>query len=204
MTCWAVIPVRAAGDGKRRLADSLDDAQRVALAASMLAHVADVACASTAVARVWLLAPPQHGFAVDLPVIADPGLGLNPALHHALETALASGASRLLVLPADLPQLACQDVDSLALAPPATIAIAPDRHGTGTNALSLPLPAAAAFRFAFGTDSFARHQAEAARLGLAIETVHSLALERDIDAPEDLPFAAGGHCGTGRGLPAMG
>ena len=79
---------------------------------------------------------------------------------------------------------------TLAAAAPGSVAIAPDRHGLGTNALSLPLPAAAGFLFAFGDDSFARHRAEAERLGLAVEAVHNLRLERDVDLAEDLPDAA--------------
>ena len=67
--------------------------------------------------------------------------------------------------------------------------IAPDRHGVGTNGLSLPLPAARGFRFAFGDDSFALHQAEAARLGLIVEVIHSPTLAKDIDVPADLADA---------------
>ena len=77
----------------------------------------------------------------------------------------------------------------LAAAPAGEIAIASDRHGTGTNAISLPLPEAEGFSFAFGPDSFARHQAEADRLGLRIEEIRSPGLARDIDEPEDLPDA---------------
>ena len=71
------------------------------------------------------------------------------------------------------------------------VAIAPDRHGRGTNALSLPLPEAEGFTFAFGPDSFALHNLEAARLGLKIEEIHSPGLACDIDEPADLPDAAG-------------
>ena len=78
----------------------------------------------------------------------------------------------------------------MAMAPSDAVAIAPDRHGTGTNALSLPIPAAQDFRFAFGDDSFARPRAEAGRLGLEVETVFSRGLEQDIDEPSDLADAA--------------
>jgi len=104
---------------------------------------------------------------------------------------LAEGIARLLILPADLPQLSARDIELLAATPAGEIAISPDRHGTGTNALSLPLPQAAGFAFAFGPDSFAAHHAEAERLGLRIGEVHSSGLAKDIDMPEDLPDAAG-------------
>ena len=91
---------------------------------------------------------------------------------------------------ADLPTVTASELELLAAAPEGEIAIAPDRHETGTNALSLPLPAAASFCFAFGPDSFALHRAEAQRLGLPMETILSHGLARDIDEPTDLPDAA--------------
>lgn len=155
----------------------------------MLAHVVRTAQDAANVAQVCVLGPSRHGLPESLCLLADPGGGLNAALHAGLAAAQAGGATRLLVLPADLPQLSRQDVELLAAAPAGSMAIAPDRHGTGTNALSLPLPAASAFRFAFGADSFAAHHDEALRLGLTIETIHSQTLARDIDCPEDLPDA---------------
>ncbi len=114
-------------------------------------------------------APPDSAWPMNIPLLDDPGTGLNPALHSALAQIAGKGADRMIVLFADLPRLTTQDVQLLAAAPPGTIAIAPDRHGTGTNALSLPLPEAKAFTFAFGADSYALHHAEAERLGLPVE-----------------------------------
>ena len=88
------------------------------------------------------------------------------------------------------PPVTPRALDRLAAVPAGEIGIAPDRHGTGTNALSLPLPQAAGFAFAFGADSFARHHDEAERLGLTIEVIHSHGLARDIDEPPDLADAA--------------
>ena len=125
----------------------------------------------------------------DVAVMADPGRGLNAAAAAAL--AAADGkASRLILIHGDLPLVTARDIELLAAAPAGEIAIAPDRHGTGTNAISLPLPAARGFSFAFGTDSFARHNAEAGRMGLGISEVHSPGLSRDVDEPDDLQDAA--------------
>jgi 2-phospho-L-lactate guanylyltransferase len=99
-------------------------------------------------------------------------------------------ADRVIIIHGDLPLVTSQDLELLAAAPEGEIAIAPDRHGTGTNAISLPLPAAKGFSFAFGPDSFALHNAEAGRLGLKIEEIHSPGLSRDVDEPDDLPDAA--------------
>ena len=190
MTCWAIIPTKAAGESKSRLSAVLDPGQRRALVEAMLARVVTAAGEAAAISRILLVGPSRNGAPEDIPLLADPGQGLNPAVQAAL--AQVSGKDvpdRVLIVAADLPGVTARELDLLAVAPGDTIAIAPDRHETGTNALSLPLPAAKNFAFAFGPDSFAKHQKEARRLGLKVETVLSHGLERDIDAPEDLPDA---------------
>ncbi len=190
MNCWAVIPVKHPRHAKSRLAEVLGAVERAALAGAMLRHVVDAAQAADHVQQIALIGASRLGMAEEIPLLPDAGAGLNPALQSALRQVASEGASRLIVLFADLPRLATQDVQLLAAAPPGTIAIAPDRHGTGTNALSLPLPAAKAFTFAFGPDSFALHHAEAERLGLPVEAIHSQGLARDVDLPDDLADAA--------------
>ncbi|MDE8653497.1 2-phospho-L-lactate guanylyltransferase [Novosphingobium album (ex Liu et al. 2023)] len=193
MSCWAVIPIKAAGDGKSRLAGVLDPAAREALVDAMLAHVVATALATPSLDRVYLVGPSRHGLDEAITLLPDPGAGLNAALQAALAR-LAGQApdrvpDRVVVIAADLPHLSTLDLDLLARARDGAIAIAPDRHGTGTNALSLPLPDAAGFTFLFGEDSFARHCAEAERLGHNVETILSRGLEKDIDEPADLADA---------------
>ena len=191
MTCWVVIPFKQPGQAKGRLAAALSEAERAALAGAMMHHVVRVASQAAHVQQLCLLGPTRLGLPEDILLLDDPGLGLNPALHAALDHVTDAGADRMIVLFADLPLLTSQDVELLAAAPAGTIAMAPDRHGIGTNALSLPLPTAKGFTFCFGPDSFARHHAEADQLGIRIEEVHSQGLARDVDMPEDLPDAAG-------------
>ena len=191
MTCWVVIPFKQPEQAKGRLASALDKVQRLQLAGAMLQHVVGAVRGAAHVEQLCMVGPAQPALMPDVPLLADPGFGLNPALQVALTHVLGQGAARMIVLFADLPLLTSHDIELLALAPAETIAMAPDRHGTGTNALSLPLPLAKGFTFAFGPDSFAKHHAEATRLGIGIEEVHSQGLARDIDMPEDLPDAAG-------------
>ena len=186
-----IIPVKAPAEAKLRLAGALSAAQRADLVSAMLAHVVGVARAARGVADIRLIGPHPYALPDAPPLLGDPGGGLNAALAAALAGALADGIGRLLILPADLPQLTARDIELLAATPAGEIAISPDRHGTGTNALSLPLPLAANFGFAFGPDSFADHHTEAERLGLRIAEIHSPSLAKDIDLPEDLPDAAG-------------
>jgi 2-phospho-L-lactate guanylyltransferase len=188
VTVWAVIPIKASPTSKSRLANVLDAAARAELVAAMLDHVVDVARDAGLIAKVCLL-----GNAATVPndvtVLPDHGGGLNAAVQAALAETTERGATRVVFVHGDLPQVTAHDFDLLAAAPAGTIALAPDRHGTGTNAISLPLPEAAGFTFAFGTDSLARHRSEAQRLYLRVEEIHSQGLARDIDEPGDLPDA---------------
>lgn len=191
MSCWAVIPIKAPAEGKTRLAEALDTDTRAALVRAMLKNVVQAAEGATGIARTVLVGPSRHGLPDTMPLLADAGQGLNAALTAALQEVAEMGASRAIFVAADLPTVSAAELDVLALAPEQSIAIAPDRHGTGTNAISLPLPAARGFSFRFGPDSLARHRNEAERLGLGIEMVHSHGLAHDIDEPCDLPDAAG-------------
>jgi 2-phospho-L-lactate guanylyltransferase len=189
MTCWAIIPVKGNDLGKQRLAGVLGDAARSSLVRDMLDHVVAAVRGAKGIDRIALVGSSRHGQGEHIALLPDPGTGLNPAVLSAIAAAEAQGATRVVVIFADLPQLTAPDVELLAAAP--GIAVAPDRHDAGTNALSLPLPGASGFTFCFGPDSFARHQAEAQRTGLAVEVIRSPGLQRDIDEPADLPDTAG-------------
>jgi 2-phospho-L-lactate guanylyltransferase len=190
-TSWALIPIKARGAGKTRLAGVLSPRDREGLVEAMLAHVVETA--EGVVARVLLVGPERSGVAASCERIEDVGGGLNGALEQALAEIASRGnaPARLILLPADLPCLSPDEMERLAQLPPGTVGIAPDRRGRGTNALSLPLPEAAAFRFHFGTDSAALHRATAENLGLNAVTITGPGLEKDIDEPGDLADA--GH-----------
>lgn len=192
MTCWVVIPIKATGAAKSRLSGALQPDERESLVGAMLKHVVGAAQGARQVSRVLLVGPSRLGLPETIPLLADPGKGLNAAIKNAMTQMLdgeQAPPERLMVLFADLPEVTPAEIDLLAAAPPGTVAIAPDRHEVGTNALSLPLAVASRFRFAFGEDSFARHIAECDRLGLAAEVILSPGLERDVDEPADLPDA---------------
>jgi 2-phospho-L-lactate guanylyltransferase len=190
VTCWVVIPVKAPSDCKSRLAAVLDEAARAELVSTMLRRVVAAAQGAKGVDGVALVGPSRHGLPEDIELLHEAGLGLNRALDIARKELSQRGVIRLLTVAGDLPDLTTGDVEQLAALPVDTLGIATDRHGTGTNALSLPLPAAAEFAFAFGQDSFARHQAEVARLRLNWMIIQSQGLVRDIDEPVDLIDAA--------------
>lgn len=189
MSCWALIPVKAPGLGKTRLASALDPDEREALVSGMLRHVLDTVSGCRAIQRVCVLGPARANLGSKVLRFDDPGPDLNGALESTMAAITAAGLERLLVLPADLPCLALADVERLANLGPETIGIAPDRHRTGTNALSLPLPTGIWFPFSFGQDSFSTHCENAKNRGLAVEAILSCGLEKDIDDPVDLADA---------------
>jgi 2-phospho-L-lactate guanylyltransferase len=114
--------------------------------------------------------------------------GLNAAIEIGRRWAAARGASGILVLFGDLPLLTGADVRNLVRRD-APVVLAPDRHGSGTNALLLRLgrsPDGRPFTFHFGAGSYAAHVAEAHRLGLEAATSISSGTALDLDTPDDL------------------
>ena len=117
-------------------------------------------------------------------VETEPELQLNAALTQAARYAVARGATKVLILPTDMPNLTAEDVRTMA-SPRGRgpqIIIAPSRDG-GTNALMLQ--PAQAIPFAFGRDSFRRHQRLAVEAGIPVQVVESDSLLFDVDLPED-------------------
>lgn len=190
MSCWIVIPAKAPPAAKGRLASALAPDRRQALAEAMLLRALDAAQAVDA-AHTVLVGTSRMGAGLEVELLADPGSGLNPAVTSARSELALRGCTRIVTLAADLPQVTAEDVAALCDLPDGVAGIAPDRHGTGTNALSLPLPAALGFAYSYGLGSLALHRAEAARLGLELTDICRPGLARDIDEPEDLSDALG-------------
>ena len=191
MTCWIIIPAKAPPEAKGRLGGVLDQTERNALAAAMLDAAITAASGAEGIDGLVLVGTSQLGLAAKLDLLPEPEGGLNAALTFARAELAKRGATRIISLAGDLPLVTSADVEALIAAPPGEAAIAPDRHGTGTNALSLPLPAALAFAYGYGLGSCARHKAEAARIGLTLHEIITPGLARDVDEPADLVDAQG-------------
>lgn len=186
VTCWVIIPAKAPPEAKGRLAEVLDPDARARLARAMLARAVEAAMGAENLA---LVGTSRLGQADEIELLPEPAGGLNTAVTSAREAVASRGGTRIVTLAGDLPQVCAADVAALTALPPGVIGIAPDRHGTGTNALSLPLPEALDFIYAYGPGSCAKHRAEAARLGLEFREVLTPGLARDIDEPADLADA---------------
>jgi 2-phospho-L-lactate/phosphoenolpyruvate guanylyltransferase len=188
MSLWAVVPAKSLARSKSRLAPLLSSGERAALAARLLTHVLD------------LLASPALGLAGTLVVtdgddtaalarsrgartLDDQGLTpLGAVVDAGLVEAQRCGATRALVLMADLPELCADDLLALLHAAGA-VALAPDRQRAGTSALLVPLPHGAPTRFG-DARSFERHLVDLSAMRPTVVDRPGLAF--DVDEPEDL------------------
>lgn len=181
MSWTALVPLKDGHERKSRLAPRLTPAARAALGDRMAAHVLACLRACPSIDRILLLSS-MPGTAEGVGWARDAGRGLNAEIAAARD---GLGTPQLLVIHGDLPLVAPEDVEALlAAAGSGGCALAPDRHGAGTNALALA--GAAPFGFAFGPGSLARHQAAA---GGAAIIVRRPGLSIDIDTPDDLDAA---------------
>lgn len=203
---WVVIPVKPFNEGKSRLAAHISPQQRRALNRELLTRTLTAINQAHLDAQILVISRDPHALAAakragsrtlteeSQPCTAPPHPcnpndtesepQLNAALTQAARHAAAHGATKLLVLPTDMPNLTAADVRTMAASrgPEPQITIAPSRDG-GTNALMLQPPQA--IPFAFGRDSFLRHQRLAAQAGIPVHVVQSDSLLFDIDLPED-------------------
>jgi 2-phospho-L-lactate guanylyltransferase len=187
---YAVVPVKTLVRAKSRLAPALSFTQRLLLARRFLhdtlalleqhpgAHRTIVVSADPSVLRLArtkgmiALAQTARG-------------GINRAVALGCALAKRYGASSVVVIPTDLPHLT---VDSLkTFARPGsrpTIRLAPDRHGSGTNALYLQ-PVRPGFA-RFGEQSLKSHRTAALICGSDAQLVLTDMLAFDVDVPADL------------------
>ena len=180
MNWTAIVPLKLGPERKSRLASRFSAPFRAALSDHMAQVVVDTLHACPSIDRVILLSPhPVAPLAAEWR--ADDGRGLNEeleALRQQLEL------SPLLIIHSDLPLVTPDDIKALvAAADQKGCALAPDRHGAGTNAAAIGQ--GQVFTFAFGEGSLARHVASAPCAAI----VSRPGLSIDIDTPEDLDAA---------------
>ena len=177
-----VVPIRAFGLGKARLAAELDDHERDALARRLAARVVGAAAPMPVVVVTSAPEVRDWGMELGLTVIDDPG-SLDAAAAAGRAVFAEQGFARVIVAHADLPR--ATDLARLARdgARP-VVALVPCHRDDGTPVLSVPVDAR--FAFAYGPGSFRRHAAEARRLGLGLRVVRDPDLAFDVDVPADL------------------
>ena len=185
----AVVPVKDLWGAKSRLAPILDPGARAGLTLYMMGRVVR-AIAETGVEDVCVVSPDrmvlQEAKRRGATPLVQESRGLNPALEEGRRRALGLGASKLLVLPADLPLLDAADVLALLQETgegPSAV-ISPDGMRSGTNALLMHPPDV--LPFAFGADSFETHLGAARLRGLDVRICERPHLAFDLDTTGDL------------------
>lgn len=175
-----LVPVKSFAEAKLRLAPALDPADRAELARAMATHV--VRAAAPLPVAVVCDDAEVATWARDLGalVVWEPERGLNRAVEAGVGRLAAEGARRVVVAHADLPR-----AGPLAwVARFAGVTLVPDHRDNGTNVICVP--GRVGFTFSYGPGSFARHRAEAHRLGLELRVVREPSLSHDVDLPADL------------------
>jgi len=181
----AIVPLRAPGAGKTRLATALDPDQRALLAAAMLGDVA-LALARSNVDEVVVAAggasAAAAAAAIGLPVVTDtPGRAdLNRVLAEA--TRAVGAGHDVLIVAADLPRLTPEDVDA-ALAMDGEVVVAPTNAGGTGGLLRRP---GGRIGTRYGPSSAIRHRQLALAAGCRVGTVERDGFRHDVDTWTDL------------------
>ena len=129
-----LVPVKAFGQAKIRLAGALSPGQRAELARNLATGV--VAAAGDLAVAVVCDDREVARWARDLGalVIWEPGRGLNGAVQEGVDRLAAAGVEHVVVAHADLPL--ASDLGWIARFPGVTLI--PDRHHEGTNVIGIP------------------------------------------------------------------
>jgi len=191
MTIWAIVPVKPLRRGKSRLAGALSEDERTELNRTLLQNTLKTFSDLKEVEEVLVISRDPQALTIarnyGARTVRENGQpGLNTALKRATVVAQVYATGAVLILPADLPLVTRDDVLALierAGEPPAVV-IAPDRHGTGTNALLIS--PSGLIEYDFGENSFQRHCQRAKEAGARLEIVDLPTLGLDLDLPEDL------------------
>lgn len=183
-----LVPVNRLDRAKGRLAESLTPGERSALAIATLRTVLE-ACRDAGLRTIVLTADPAVG-----PIAAEwdaevhdetpTARGLNGQLEAAI-AAIEAPPGGLLILHADLPLATGKALRAFVAAAPPPSSVTMVRSGDGgTNAMLLRPPGR--FALAYGTNSFALHEAASEAAGIAVTVVEDDRLALDLDTPADI------------------
>jgi 2-phospho-L-lactate/phosphoenolpyruvate guanylyltransferase len=189
----AIVPIGSIEGAKSRLGAVLDAEERRDLALRLADTTIRAAVETPGIDETLVVTPDDEVRELALRAGARPlrqrSGGLNDGLRQARDEAVAGGATAVLVLPIDIPQVSPElltPIVDLAQGSGPLVAVVPDRHARGTNALLLSPPDV--IEFCFGGDSKEAHIGAARAAGARVEVLDG-PLALDIDTPEDLLIA---------------
>lgn len=191
MSVTAIIPLKALGEAKGRLAEVLDAGARRDLVAWMAQRVLAACRECDRIDDVLVVAGDDEAAAVAVAAGARCMVVTQPGLSTALTRADAAtaGTEATIVVAADLPGATAHDLRAMISALPPegpAVVIAPTVDG-GTGALLRRPPGVIAT--AYGPRSAAAHARLAYAAGVAPVTLHRPGLAADVDTPEQMRSA---------------
>jgi 2-phospho-L-lactate guanylyltransferase len=186
-----LLPIKDLRQAKQRLAPLLNPEERVGFAQAMLGDTIRAVRGVRRADKIFVVTnyPPaieaarENGWEL---LCEEQQISESVSVDAASRHCVDCGITSLLRLPLDVPLVQSGDIDELLAvecAAPALV-IVPSRDGTGTNAILRTPPAL--FPSHFGTGSFAKHCAEAQRVGAKIVIRRNVRLEMDVDDEGDL------------------
>jgi 2-phospho-L-lactate guanylyltransferase len=190
MRAAAILPVKRFGAGKQRLSDALGPGDRAALSEAMIADVLGALQRSKLLERVIVVSGEPRVAALarpfDVTLLDDAtDSGHSEAAALGVGEATADGADCVALLPGDCPLLDPLELDAaIAGLSNRSVAVIPDRHGSGTNGLLLRPPGL--IGPAFGPGSRERHLRLAGEAGASGAVVEMRSLALDLDTAGDL------------------
>jgi 2-phospho-L-lactate/phosphoenolpyruvate guanylyltransferase len=186
-----LLPVKDLRNAKQRLAGVLTPEERFGLACAMLADTVRAVRGIQRAERIFVVtndepamqAARDNGWEI---LAEERQISESASVDAASQECEERGVTSILRLPLDLPLVEARDIDALLAvecAAPAMV-IVPSRDGTGTNAILRTPPTL--FPSHFGPGSFAKHCAEAQRVGAQVLRRRNPRLEMDVDDESDL------------------
>lgn len=184
---WGVVVARTGPTGKSRLAPLLRGEERAALTLAMLQDVLATCARAPLAGMLAVVRGEVDDRRLALPVLPDPGRGLNAAVAAGIQATEGRGAAAALVLSSDLPLATAAELEAVVAAgeeAACAVVVACDRLGSGTNALLLRPPGV--LMPAYGPHSATRHLAAGRAAGALTRALDLPGLALDVDTLADL------------------
>jgi len=186
-----LLPIKDLRNAKKRLTDVLTPEERFALAEAMLADTIRAVQGVRRAEKIFVITnyepsmqlAEEDGWEI---LREEQQISESHSVDAASKLCEQNGVSGLLRLPLDLPLIQSSDIDELLAVkcPAPSLVIVPSRDGTGTNAMLRTPPTL--FPSHFGTESFAKHLAEAENSHAQVIVRRNARLEMDVDDEADL------------------
>ena len=182
----AVVPLKNLKLAKSRLSNILAEGERQELVLAMFDDVLVSLRESPFIEKIFLVADKYFNPIADVQMITEiKNRGYDEAIIEALKDSRVNQAQAMLILPADLPLVSRDELNTLIRdQEDRSIRIAGARDRDGTNALVMTPPSLLATSFSVG--SFERHNKFAKALSVKIEEINLPGLSFDVDTEKDL------------------